>query len=325
MNDQQKPPELFAERPIRSDFARSSSARHGPPYIVRRFITIFVIFTLIGGGAYWKFSQSTPTVPGEIPTIKAEGSYKQRPEQPGGIDIPHQDVQVYQELDNKGPPPAQVEHLLPPPETPQSATVAPPAVAPSAPPPETLTPPPEKVITTATQPTTVAPTPAPTPAPVATTATQPDVSPSPAVAVPPTPTPQPVIKKKASAPTPTKPPQPTLDQVIKDVTAQANASPPAGTTSDVAPAPAATPSTGGDTAIQLASIPDQASAQAAMQKLQTQYASILGSTQLRLVKADLGDKGIYYRIQSQPVSETQAKNLCTALKAKNAGCILVRQ
>jgi hypothetical protein len=54
-----------------------------------------------------------------IPTIKAEMPIKQRPEQPGGIDIPHQDVTVFQKLDESAEAPAPVEHLLPPPEAPQ--------------------------------------------------------------------------------------------------------------------------------------------------------------------------------------------------------------
>jgi hypothetical protein len=329
MNDQ-KPPELFAERPIRSDFAR---ARSGPPYVVRRFITLFVMCVIIGGGLYyWKNHRATPTAPEDIPTIKADGSYKQRPEQPGGIDIPHQDVQVYQSLDAKTPAKdQQVEHLLPPPETPQSNTVAPRplVVVNDAPaPPENLTPQAAKLETTATQ-DAPAPQPQMTTAPAPVAAPTAPVAPAITTAVPPAaaasaPKPQAVVPQK-TAPV-AKLDQQNLDKVFKDVGAQPDAVATAAVTAPVAntsSAPAAT-GAGGNSAIQLASIPDQASAQAAMGKLQTQYASILSSTQLRLVKADLGAKGTYYRVQSEPISEARAKSLCTALKANKAGCILVR-
>lgn len=318
MNDP-KPPELFAERPVRSDFARG--ARRGPSYAMRRVITLFVICIIIGSGLYyWKNHRATPSAPEQIPTIKAEGNYKQRPEHPGGIDIPHQDVQVYQSLDNKNAPPPVVEHLLPPPEVPQSNTVAPrPTVvindAPAAL--ESLTPPAAKIETTASQLASTTPQPSgPTAAPSAsaTAAAVAPVVPTPAAA----PAPQPAAVSKAA----TKAAQANLDQVFKDIAVKPDSATTASTT-DVENAPS-TVLPAGTTAIQLASIPDKASAQSALNKLQTQYASLLKPTQLRLVKADLGAKGIYYRIQSQPVSEDRAKSLCSALKANKAGCILVR-
>lgn len=327
MNDQ-KPPELFAERPIRSDFARANSSRRGPSYAVRRFITLFIICVIISGGLYWKFGKaSVPSAPEEIPTIKADGSYKQRPEQPGGIDIPHQDVQVYQSLDAKGPPKDQVEHLLPPPETPQSAIVPQAAKTTSvATPPdiESLIAPPAKIETTATQtpievvaaPTSLEPAPVASPAPAVgaaaiSAAPFPTVTPAKAVPIAVTP------KTIATASQPAHA-EPSLSQVIKNVTASAPAAMNASTE------PTAVTATNGNTAIQLASLPDQAIAKATMAKLQTQYASTLGATQLRLVKADLGAKGVYYRIQSQPVAQARAKSLCAAIKANKAGCILVR-
>ena len=84
------------------------------------------ILLLVGGaGLRYLFNRPTPLRPGEIPTIVAEGPYKTKPEQPGGIDIPHQDVQVYQSLDSKDDVTPPVEHLLPPPETPQEQAALP--------------------------------------------------------------------------------------------------------------------------------------------------------------------------------------------------------
>ena len=120
------PPELFTEQPIQSDFARQSQS-----YAIRRMITVGVLLFMVGGGLFFAFRQSSSDNPSEIPLIKADGgSFKQRPEQPGGIDIPNQDVRVYQELDNKNGSKEQVEHLLPPPETPQIAATTPNVVQP---------------------------------------------------------------------------------------------------------------------------------------------------------------------------------------------------
>src|SRR5689334_6764267 len=98
-------------------------------YRVRRIITCIVLVLLVAGAGYAIFSLNRK--PGEIPTIQAEGTLKQKPEQPGGLDVPNQDVLAYQQIDNSGAKPGATEHLLPPPETPQPAA-APPPPAPAA-------------------------------------------------------------------------------------------------------------------------------------------------------------------------------------------------
>lgn len=269
-------PELFAERPVRSEFTR-----RGPSYAMRRRITVAVLLAVIGGGLYWKFGAIGPANPGAIPFIKAEGAYKQRPERPGGIDIPHQDVQVYRELDGNGAAKPVTEHLLPPPETPQAPASAAPVqtTAHAVSTVESLAAPPAKP--------DLAPTSPPAPA-VATTVTP--TTPAPA---------QPMQAVPAAT---AKPAPKTIEDVIKTVTAPGKAGP----------------------VIQLASIPDRAAAQATLERLQVKYAGILKPDRLRLVKADLGEKRIYYRIQSSPLSAARAQDLCAALKQLKAGCIVVR-
>jgi len=78
-------------------------------------------------------------------------------------------------------------------------------------------------------------------------------------------------------------------------------------------------------AVQLASSNDEAKARTMMQEMQQKYTSQLGSTTLHLVRADLGSRGIFYRIQSQGLSESDANHICSSLKQMNAGCILVRK
>jgi len=88
------PPELFPQRPVRSDFG----AR---PYRKRRLITMVVLIAVIGLGLYLKYGRK-PEAPGPIPTIAAAGPLKQKPQEPGGVAIPNQNVLAYQQIDNSG-------------------------------------------------------------------------------------------------------------------------------------------------------------------------------------------------------------------------------
>jgi SPOR domain len=311
------PPLLSAERPVRSDYAR----RPGLSYAARRVITVCVLLAVIGGIVTWVVSHSKPSGPAEIPTIKSEGAYKQRPAQPGGIDIPHQDVQVYHELEaNSDAAKPPVEHLLPQSETPQQTPASAPAMPPSpklpqmesllgAPAPKietTVTPEPPPPAASLVKDVTPAPTPAPAPSPAPITAApvSPPSAPTPAVVTP--------------APRPAKPTASVSTTVpVIDMTKQVNAAP----AKPTATTPAAKAKK--DSAVQLASVPDQINAYHMMDELQSKWASELGSYHLRLVKADLGAKGTYYRVQSSAMTKDQAEKICATLKKSKAGCIIV--
>jgi hypothetical protein len=283
-----------------------------PSYRTRRIITVSVVLILLGAGSRLIFGGSSQHS-GEIATIKAEGAWKQKPEQPGGIDIPHQDVQVYQALDHKDDTKPPVEHLLPPPEVPQPvpmSSVSPTSPpSPTAPPMENLTPPKLEIDNIQT---TVVPAPAaaPAPAPIPTPAPSPVPAPvvTATVAAPPSPSSSPIPAPPAAQPVtapaklPAKPAPQTIEQVLKNVESA--------------------PKT--DRVVQLASMQDQVAAQDMAEKLQIRYAEILGSAQLRVVRANVTGKGIYYRIQSPVVSGEQASGICAEIKKMKAGCILVR-
>jgi hypothetical protein len=251
-----------------------------------------------------------PSSPAEIPTIKAESGYKQKPVDPGGIDIPHQDVRVYDELESKTTPQIPVEHLLPPAETPQEAphALSPPAavvaVMPS-PLPQVVKGPNNDTVLSETRlvktiDTTVTPSVVPTPAPVP----MPPTASVPPALVQPGATPQGVPKVEPLS----------IDQVIANTKVSSTV---AATSKGAAPT--------GSVAIQLASATDEAKAQGMMKDLQQKYASQLGGAVLHLSRADLGSRGVYYRIQSQSLAENDANQICSALKQINAGCILVRK
>ncbi|MFC5357537.1 SPOR domain-containing protein, partial [Azospirillum himalayense] len=73
--------------------------------------------------------QSTPD--GGPPLLMADSApTKARPEQPGGMEVPHQDKLVYERLNDRGSK-SQIERLLPPPEEPLPRPVVAPQIPPS--------------------------------------------------------------------------------------------------------------------------------------------------------------------------------------------------
>ena len=78
----------------------------------------------------------------------------------------------------------------------------------------------------------------------------------------------------------------------------------------------------GGYAVQVTSQRSEADAQASYKSLQTQFPSVLGSRQPVIRKADLGDKGTYYRAQIPFSSKTEAAEFCTSLKSAGGQCVV---
>lgn len=105
----------------------------------------FLLVVLVLGGfgalvAYVYYGMIRDALPpdGQIPLVRADPTpFRSRPENPGGVEIPHQNFEVYDRLGQPVPQPQTgpggrpVERLLPPPETPMPR----PAAAPPPPPP----------------------------------------------------------------------------------------------------------------------------------------------------------------------------------------------
>jgi hypothetical protein len=76
--------------------------------------------------------------------------------------------------------------------------------------------------------------------------------------------------------------------------------------------------------VQLASVKDEAAAKAEWKKMQAAH-GVLAPLNLNLERADLGAKGVFFRIQGGPVSEAEAKQICQAISAKKpGGCLVVK-
>jgi len=220
-----------------------------------------IVMAVFAGGLWFFYHQGVrqpaPGPGGEVPLIRADDKpMKIKPDQPGGMPVPDQNVSVY----DPKPGAAPVEKLLPPPEQPMPRPVPREATAPSAP---------------STAPAQSAP---------AATAAQQQAAAT--IAAPKAPAkPAPVKEPAAAAP-------------AKSVPA-------------------------GPVRLQLASLRTPEAAKEEWSRLKREHPELLGRLTAVAVKADLGDKGVWYRVQTQSFDNAAAaERLCADLKKQNIGCSL---
>ena len=83
------------------------------------------------------------------------------------------------------------------------------------------------------------------------------------------------------------------------------------------------PTAAGNYRVQLAALKTEADANSAWKRLAAKYPDVLGSLAPHLEKADLGAKGIYYRVQAGPFTDKNAaRDICTKLKAVGQQCLV---
>ena len=95
----------------------------------------------------------------------------------------------------------------------------------------------------------------------------------------------------------------------------------AGSVAAAAAKPAADQQTGG-ARIQLASVRSEEAARQEWDRIRRANPDLLGSASANFVRADLGDKGVFYRLQTAPIAD--ADRICGELKRRNIGCIIAR-
>ncbi|MCZ4282635.1 SPOR domain-containing protein [Kiloniella laminariae] len=250
-----------------------------------------IVVSVIGGGIFFILGDSNgpdQTVPNTIPLIEAETTpEKTKPEEPGGMAVPHQDKLVLNEEDaavNSG----QVEKLLPPPEVPLSPVVTDvPVEAETAP-------------VSEGEATAVAEIPE---NPVALPPETP-VEEAPVVLAPP-----PVVegtKEVESVLAP--PPVPEASQPVAE---------PASPEKPVQNAAT------GDYVLQLASLKSEADAMTEWKNIQRKLSDLLGDKQAIVEKADISGVGVRYRLQTGPFADKQAaSDFCEKLKAAKRDCLV---
>lgn len=66
-------------------------------------------------------------------------------------------------------------------------------------------------------------------------------------------------------------------------------------------------------------------AKGAWVRLKGKNADLLGALSPTVARADLGDRGMFYRLRAGPLSsEAQAKTLCQSLSGRGTSCIIIR-
>lgn len=81
--------------------------------------------------------------------------------------------------------------------------------------------------------------------------------------------------------------------------------------------------TAGTKSLQFAAVKSDAEARALWAKLQAKNPELSGYT-LRVERADLADKGIFYRVKVAGLSDSSAQSLCGKIKARGGSCMVVK-
>ena len=258
------------------------------------WLWVVLVLVLAGGGwAGWMYVQDQSADEmvnaGNVPMILApQFDLKEKPADPGGMKIPDRDKLVYDRMagDQKSGGANQVERLLPPPETP----IEPPKDMPRVLEPEPAS---EPALLTAPEqaaPETTAIEAVPTP---------PAAPPAPKTPAPKTPAPKVVAAKVAPA-----------------APAPVTAAP-----SDIK----ATGKPGQGFLIQLSAVRAEANAKSEWARLAKKHSDVLGGLKLVIQRADLGAKGIFFRVRGGWfANRNEAKAACAELARRNVGCLIAK-
>ena len=306
------PDEFRRGRRGRGGGGRGGGGDSGKPR--SRALPIFIALFALGafaGIVWYAYTQGVQSGASTVvPVIKAEeGPTKAKPEQPGGLQVPHQDKQVFQRLLPEGQTPQTVERLLPPPPEPLQPPPAPAPAAPAATPSAIAPAQPLPSQSVAERPVAT-----PQPAPQATPQAAPQAAPQ---GVPPVPSAAPMPQPPQDTPART---QPAAESPAPQPTAEPKAEP-----AQPQPQDNIAAVSGGGFKVQLAAVRSEEAAKQEWNRLKNRYKEELRALTLTVQRVDLGaGKGVYYRIQAGPLNEAAAERTCAALKAKNHACLVVR-
>lgn len=288
--------DLRSDRGSRPVPSEPGQAPASPKKIITAAIALGAV-AAFGIGIWFAYDQGVKRgASGAPPLIRADQTpAKVAPENPGGMQVPNQDKQIYERLggSQQAATPG-TEKLLPPPERPSAAPTQP-STQPGA------------QTNAVTVPNRPAPAPVPGQSPVASSG----------------------LPNRTDAPSPSAVTTPAPSQPVAPKAEEKPAATPATRApAQTATAPAATPSVtatpGGNAKVQLASLKDQAAATATWNQLQKKFPDILGGLTPSYERVDIAGKGTFVRLQAGPLKDrATAQNVCQQLAAKNQGCIVV--
>ncbi|HKX07641.1 MAG TPA: SPOR domain-containing protein, partial [Stellaceae bacterium] len=77
--------------------------------------------------------------------------------------------------------------------------------------------------------------------------------------------------------------------------------------------------------LQLAAVKTPEIAKSEIDRIKRQDGDLVGSLTLSVERADLGDRGVYYRIHAGPIADAaQAERVCAQLRQRGQGCLLAK-
>lgn len=292
-----------------------------------RWMTYVVLLLAVAGFfslAWYAYYTGTKTTDGEETLlVEADRSpVKEVPENPGGQEFPHQDKTIYDALSDRPAASRQVENLMPEPEEPQSdntniqtwvsdAPKQPVAAAPVASD--------EDGETTESANADTAKTDEDksdeAKSDAAIERTKQDAASVTTVGDAP-------VAETGTAMAPkiiVEPKKPETATTVPEVAVKAEPAKPVAKQQPKAATPAAT----GSKEIQLGAFKSEAEANSHWQKLLAAHGGVLKGHSARVMKADLGEKGIFYRLRSGGFQASSAKAACASLAAKKQACFVV--
>lgn len=263
---------------------RAVGRRWGVPALIA-----WVTLSAFAGALWFAYEQGVRKgMETGFPVVRADGGpVKIRPDDPGGLEVPHQDKRIYERMAGDETPVEDEARLRPEAERPVAR--------------ETLI---ASSVTGAggsAVETTVAP-----------------VAPPPKAAA------------SASGSAPAAPPPPSSPGKAAETKVKPAPKAKPAPRAAVAPPPrtAVAPQTGASRSpprVQLGSYRSAADAERAWQRLSTREKPILGAVDPLVARADLGDRGVFYRLQAGPFESVEAaRAACARLKQRKLGCLVVR-
>jgi hypothetical protein len=274
--------------------------RTGHPGSLRRVLAVTAGLAVLGvlGAVLWSTVSDDPAVSNQaVPIIRADANpYKVVPDEPGGMAVPNKDSTIFETLkgQQQKSDQARLENLFEDAEKPvrkDEVFAASEAVTPAEPPP----------------------------------AAKEVVSKMPKM---PTVTYESAEASDATPPVNLRPPQPTDVAPVAAAPAPATKpkEEPAEEIAAAAPKAAAIqPAAGGNFYVQMAAVKSESDARKQWPAYQAKY-NQLSDLQLRVQQADLGAKGIYYRIQGGPLTEADARKVCSSINAQKSGsCVVAKR
>jgi cell division protein FtsN len=254
-------------------------------------VLALLVLAMFAGVVWLAYTQGVARGRTETPVLTAQnGPARIAPQNPGGVEQPYKGFKIYEQ---PAPPDEDVD-----------------ATTPAAP---------------AAKPAPVAATPAPPPLkPVIAAAPSPPAAPKIAAAIP-----APIPAKPAQAPAVAKndlppPAQPTAQPTGPATTAPRSLALVPAKPAAAPAAPTATPAAAeGSYVLQIGAYKSQAEADAAWTAYKTRHAALLSGASDNVQQADLGDKGIWYRLRITGFpSKDVASAMCQRLQADGGSCFL---